>query len=197
MEKLGKRQAKDHIADALRNDILSGRIEDGEEFTQERLAEILEVSRMPVREALQLLEVEGLMLRLPNRHMRVVGPNEKTVYEIMRVVAAVESEIALILMDRGLSPEESEMWDSRKFHNWFSRRLESPYLYQVHRRLLAAYPQYVWEMCKEDGGRFAELDRKIYSALESGNAGAVRSSIMEYYCELACILMSRLRKGTP
>lgn len=53
MKKIEKIQTKDRIADILRNEILIGEIENGEELTQEGLAESLGVSRMPVREALQ------------------------------------------------------------------------------------------------------------------------------------------------
>lgn len=60
MHPLGNRQTKDHIADALRQEILSGRFADGEELTQKQLAQVLEVSRMPVREALQILELEEI-----------------------------------------------------------------------------------------------------------------------------------------
>ena len=55
MKKIEKIQTKDRIADILRNEILIGEIENGEELTQEGLAESLVVSRMQVREALQVL----------------------------------------------------------------------------------------------------------------------------------------------
>ena len=68
LKKLSNAQTKDRIAAILRQEIMSGRIKDGEELAQEQLAEKLELSRTPVREALQILEMEGLLKRLPNRH---------------------------------------------------------------------------------------------------------------------------------
>ena len=130
LEKIGSRQTKDRIADMLREEILSGRIADGEELAQEQLAELLEVSRMPVREALQILELEGLLLRLPNRHMQVVGLNEQKAHENLRLVAAVELEIALILMEK--QHEETYVADVDDFHGWVSEQVENPYLQQTH-----------------------------------------------------------------
>lgn len=193
MEKLKSRQTKDRIADMLRQDILSGRIEDGTELAQEQLAEILEVSRMPIREALQILEMEGLLLRLPNRHMRVVGLNGRIVHESMRVVAAVEAEIALILMENGILLDNIEIDDDQQFHNWFSKQLNNPCLLQTHKRLLSGYPQYVWETCK-DTDRFYVQNEKIRSALNSGDAGAVTESIREYYHNLAQALLFCVKK---
>lgn len=97
MKKVRAVQTKDYIADAIRNEILAGHMEPGEELTQETLAGMLGVSRMPVREALQLLEQEGFIKRLPNRHMVVAQIEGHKLEEIMGMVAVVETEIALCL----------------------------------------------------------------------------------------------------
>lgn len=193
MDKLVKRQTKDRIANVLRKEILSGRIEDGQELTQEQLAEILEVSRMPVREALQILELEGLLLRLSNRHMRVIGVNERTAYENMRIVAAVEAEIALILMENDISPDNIDIRDDWRFHNWFSQKANNPYLRQTHMRLLAGYPQYVWENCKNIK-RSTAHNEKISAALHDNDAAAVTENIQRYYRELAQILLYHIKE---
>lgn len=193
MDKLENRQTKDRIADMLRSEILSGRLADRRELAQEQLAEALEVSRMPVREAMQILELEGLLLRLPNRHMQVIGPNENTVYENMRIVAAVEAEIALILMENNTWPDNIEIYDDRQFHNWFSLQLNNPYLRQVHMRLLAGYPQYVWDACKNID-RFKEWNKKILSALNDKDADSVSKSIKAYYRKLAQTLLYHINE---
>lgn len=73
MEPIKSVQTKDYIAEYLRNEIFSNRIPAGEELTQEIVAEKLGISRMPVREAFQILEHEGFLERLPNHHIRVIG----------------------------------------------------------------------------------------------------------------------------
>lgn len=189
LEKLGNKQTKDRIADMLRSEILSGRIVDGEELAQEQLAEILQVSRMPVREALQILELEGLLLRLPNRHMQVVGVNERTAQENMRIVAAVEAEIAAILIEQGqISVNGVNYRDDRSLHSWFSSQLNNSYLRQMHERLLGGYPQYVWSICRPD--QFAEQNQRIWQAVQQKNATKLYAEIRTYYQDLAKVLLS-------
>ena len=71
MEYIGNKKKQGSIVELLRDEILAGNIPDGSEMTQNELAESLGVSRMPVREALILLEYQGLIDRLPNNHVRV------------------------------------------------------------------------------------------------------------------------------
>jgi DNA-binding GntR family transcriptional regulator len=70
-EKIERKQTRDHITQMIRYEILSGSMKPGDELAQESIAEQLGLSRMPVREALQALEQEGFLVRLPNRHMQV------------------------------------------------------------------------------------------------------------------------------
>jgi DNA-binding GntR family transcriptional regulator len=53
----------EHIYDRLREAIIRGEIEPGERLTEARLADRLNVSRTPIREALRRLEAEGLLVR--------------------------------------------------------------------------------------------------------------------------------------
>ncbi|WP_223166812.1 GntR family transcriptional regulator [Nonomuraea sp. SYSU D8015] len=59
------------VADHLREAILSGAIAPGERIRQEELAVRLGASRLPVREALRMLEAEGLTEHHPHRGARV------------------------------------------------------------------------------------------------------------------------------
>lgn len=190
MESVENRQTKDRIADLLREEILSGRIEDGQELAQEHLAQLLEVSRMPVREALQLLELEGFLLRLPSRRVRVVGRSPQAVQENLRLVGAVEAEIALMLLEgpHPLEPAKADPADDHRFHRWISDQSNNPYLRQVHRRLLQGYPDYLWRHAVP--GAFADRNRRIQAALESGDPTAVRREITLYYQDLAKTLPS-------
>ncbi len=54
------------VADQLRHAILTGAIEPGCRVRQDELAERFGASRIPVREALRLLESEGLVVLVPN-----------------------------------------------------------------------------------------------------------------------------------
>ena len=74
----------DYIAEAIQNEILSGRMEAGQPLRQEELSEKLGYSRMPVREALQILEEQGLVRRLATRHVVVADFSERNIEEIYK-----------------------------------------------------------------------------------------------------------------
>jgi DNA-binding GntR family transcriptional regulator len=63
--------ASARVADYLRNAILNGEIAPGEHIRQEDVAERFGASRLPVREALRILEAEGLTEHEPNKGARV------------------------------------------------------------------------------------------------------------------------------
>ena len=94
-------QIKDRIAQSIRDEILSGNMEPGEELAQEALAEMLGVSRMPVREALQTLVQEGFAVRLPNRHIQAVVLDDRQIREVFRMVAVMETELAVMAAGNG------------------------------------------------------------------------------------------------
>ena len=63
--------ASARVADYLRTAILNGEIAPGERIRQEDVAEQFGTSRLPVREALRILEAEGLTEHEPNKGARV------------------------------------------------------------------------------------------------------------------------------
>lgn len=88
---LAERQtASDHVADALRQAIVSGQFEDGEELNQVELAQHFNVSRVPIREALRRLEAEGLVSAEAHRRATVIGLNRERGAEIFEIRALLE-----------------------------------------------------------------------------------------------------------
>ena len=82
----------DYIAEAIQNEILSGRMEAGQPLREEELAETLGYSRIPFREALQILEERGLVRRLATRHVVVADFSDKVVEEIFEMICEVEKK---------------------------------------------------------------------------------------------------------
>jgi DNA-binding GntR family transcriptional regulator len=70
----------DEVAEELRERIYSGSYAMGAKLRQEQLADDLQVSRTPLREALRVLETEGLLHSEPGRGVRVVPADIKKVY---------------------------------------------------------------------------------------------------------------------
>ena len=71
--------ATQRVADHLRSAILGGTIAPGEWVRQEAVAQRLGASRIPVREALQMLAAEGLIENAPNKGARVP---RRTMHEV-------------------------------------------------------------------------------------------------------------------
>ncbi len=84
------RKKQSSIVDVLKDAILSGEIDAGTEMTQLELAQTLGVSRMPVREALIVLEYQGLIRRLPNNRIRVTSFSAGYFQEIFSLCASFE-----------------------------------------------------------------------------------------------------------
>ena len=79
----------------------------GFQMLEQDLAQTLNMSRTPVREALIRLEKEGLVEILPRRGMRVVPISVRDMREIYEVLTCLESRAAERLAARG--PSESEI----------------------------------------------------------------------------------------
>jgi DNA-binding GntR family transcriptional regulator len=78
------------VYDFLRNEILSNRIAGGERLVEGRLARQINVSRTPIREALHILEMEGLVESVPRVGYRVKKLRWKDVEELCEIRAVNE-----------------------------------------------------------------------------------------------------------
>lgn len=72
----------DAVVQRLRALVVSGQMRPGDRLIEERLSEMLGVSRPPLREALRMLERDGLVQSLPRRGFRVVPITAEDVREI-------------------------------------------------------------------------------------------------------------------
>ena len=80
------------IAEALKADILTGRIAPGTELRQVEIAHRFGVSRMPVRDALNLLAAEKLVRLRPNRGAQVIRFSAEELAEIYDLRALLEAD---------------------------------------------------------------------------------------------------------
>lgn len=80
------------VTTKLREAILKGHFKMGERLIQEEWAEKLGVSRMPIREALRQLEVEGLVRIEPRRGAIVTPISKEDIEEIYQLRAMLEGK---------------------------------------------------------------------------------------------------------
>ncbi len=88
---------KEKAYDILKELILTGRLEQGELHNEKRLAEVLGVSRTPVREALLELSREGMVIFVPSKGVKVRKITAKQVQEVFEIRRIIEGHIIQII----------------------------------------------------------------------------------------------------
>ncbi|MDY0179395.1 MAG: GntR family transcriptional regulator, partial [Synergistaceae bacterium] len=96
------------VAEYLREEILwSGRFRTGQHIQEMEIAEELNISRAPVREALRELEHQGIVNYLPRRGTFVATFDHDDFQEIADIRFMIESRVIDILVGEGrLGPED-------------------------------------------------------------------------------------------
>jgi DNA-binding GntR family transcriptional regulator len=84
----------DEVAARLRDRIFAGELMPGTFLDEAKLAEQLEISRTPLREALKVLTAEGLVRHEPRRGCFVNEVTEQDLDEIFPVIALLEGRCA-------------------------------------------------------------------------------------------------------
>lgn len=94
------------VHDHLKREILAGALKPGVKLTHQGIAEALDVSRTPVREALERLYQEGLLIRELRRGYFVgeIGSNDAV--ELYGAREALELYTLGIVLDRGVTATE-------------------------------------------------------------------------------------------
>lgn len=79
--------------DALKNMICSGQLSPGEQIRQEEMAEQLKVSRVPLREAMNVLADQGMLQHRPNQGYFVTKRTPAERDQITRMLHLLENEL--------------------------------------------------------------------------------------------------------
>jgi DNA-binding GntR family transcriptional regulator len=164
---------RDVVASGLRRRILAGELERGSRLRQDEVAGWFSSSITPVREALRLLEAEGLVTSEAHRGVRVAGvdmDNLKSLYVTRRLtetfairraatrISRHELRAARRLLEE--LDEASAAGDSaarnsfnEQFHFFFYDRCGLPGLRNRIEDLWRAFP---WDLALDSGARFDE-----------------------------------------
>lgn len=81
---------RDAVFETLREAIFKGVLPPGQHLMEMQLAYQLGVSRTPVREAIRMLELEGLVVMIPRKGARVAAISEKSLCDVLEVRRALE-----------------------------------------------------------------------------------------------------------
>lgn len=187
----------------IRKRILAGELEPGERLHEERLTRELDISRPPLREALRLLENEGLIMTRPRRGSFVTTLTSHDVYEILtlrtmlermsielgmpvrdpELLAPAREALAQMernakLEDRGALVEAGYAFHYRLLRIAEHRRLEEIYA-SVQQQLLLCMSRnlVVRERDYEDLHEHVRRHRHLLELVESGDAGATMAEL--------------------
>jgi DNA-binding GntR family transcriptional regulator len=147
------------VVDTLRGAIMRCELRPGQRLVIDELARQLEVSAIPVREALQVLQSEGLVSTVPHVGATVspISPESIdevfTIMECLEVVAtrraaehlsesdAAELDEIAAAMDAALRDGRNEEWAdlNSRFHLAISRMSAMPMLHEMTERVLARW----------------------------------------------------------
>ena len=98
---------RDVVFNALRQSIITGEMSPGERLMEIKLANKLGVSRTPVREAIRMLELEGLVVMVPRKGAEVARITEKDLRDALEVRTAIE-ELSVELACARITEEGKE-----------------------------------------------------------------------------------------
>lgn len=185
----------ERLAEDLRDDILSGRLQPGARLGEVALAERFSVSRGPVRAALNLLNETGIVTIVPNSGARVRELSRADARALYEVRAALEAEAAMLaatrangetaarfaaLLDQHASevaahPEGAYLQGAgdRDFHLVIAKMAENPLLQRYLARDL--YPQLSLLRVKHRnvtgrGAKALHEHKRIAAAIADGDA---------------------------
>lgn len=98
---------RDVVFNTLREAILKGELKPGERLMELQLASKLGVSRTPIREAIRMLEQEGLAVTIPRKGAEVAKMTEKDMEDVLQVRDALD-ELAASIACEQITTEELE-----------------------------------------------------------------------------------------
>jgi DNA-binding GntR family transcriptional regulator len=143
------------VAETVRESILSGELAPGTKLREIELSAMLGVSRSPIREALRMLESEGLVQISPNRGAFVTQLEDKDLEEIhglrellevyairitcKKMTANDMSELEAVMKETEESLDSDDylayLKTSQKIHDFFVQRCDNGRLQNLYRNI--------------------------------------------------------------
>lgn len=91
---------RDVVFHTLREAILKGDLKPGERLMELQLASKLGVSRTPIREAIRMLEQEGLAVTIPRKGAEVARMTEKDMEDVLQIREALDELAVQVACDK-------------------------------------------------------------------------------------------------
>jgi DNA-binding GntR family transcriptional regulator len=125
------RSVSEQVTNEIRRSILGGTLPPGQSLSLRRLADQLGVSFIPVRDALRVLEAEGLVVNPPGRSARVAPLDLEEFHAIYRVRRMLEPELAHRSVARLSDAELDRLYQAAAEFGGAERSMDD--IYEDHR----------------------------------------------------------------
>ena len=119
-----KSSLKQQIAEEIKKMIFDGKLEQGEKITELHVSQSLGVSRTSVREAMLILELEGLLVSEPYKDTRVTTISQE---EVLEILIPMRLQIEIFSLKKGFL-----IWDedTRKQFEVILQNMKKAILYE-------------------------------------------------------------------
>lgn len=175
------------VVEVLQDAILSGTLTARMELKQNELAESLEVSRMPIREALFILEYQGLVERLPEPITSGLQSCQKVfMMDVFRMGEQEEKQILLLAELKSLPEEEMD------FHRALYRHAGSALAERTLETITEIYIRYAVSEAGDQGkNERQELLAEVRRNTEEKNEEVLAETLHQYYRSLEAAFFSQ------
>ena len=206
----------EQAATRLRQMLVENRIPPGAKLNERELADVLQVSRTPLREAIKMLAAEGLVELLPNRGAIAVALDEEDVHNTFEVMAGLEA-LSGELAARRITDDELAEIKAMQFEMMaaYTRRDLSAYYRlnaRIHSAINAAAKNPVLTMTynqvnarlqalrfrsNQDGEKWKRAvneHEKMIEALSAHDADAMREVLLTHLNNKRDVVLEQLRR---
>lgn len=140
-QQVGRAGLVEKVASYLREHIVMDHFQPGQRLPERTLAEELQVSRTPMREALKILATEGLVVLLPHRGAVVADVSPRDMQEKAHVLSVLEQAAAELACIRASDDDIAELQAMHyEMKAAFLRRDRQNYFrlnQEIHNRIVA------------------------------------------------------------
>lgn len=153
------RQSAEYVHRRVREAILEAEIPPGEIMSQVALADELGVSRTPLREALRMLQGEGLVEARANRRVRVAPISPSDLEELYALRVVLEAQALRLAVPRMSQEHIARLEGSIAEMAHFAEQRDM-------RRWLVPHAEYHRQLTRLAGDRFAALLSQLFDHAE-------------------------------
>ena len=127
-----KYSLRGRVYSKLRESILNGKYESGENLIEMRLASELNVSRTPVREAIRQLELEGLVESIPNKGVVVKGITLKDMEDICKIRILLEGLAARWSVGKITEENINELQETYELMEFYTKKQDIEHIEELN-----------------------------------------------------------------